>query len=227
MKGDGFMDKKKSVPNSVVVAFIAGAFFAFILMGAIFAIQHSTDNKVSVAKDLLEENGFYPGRIQGDYSDIVFSFDAYLESIGAENVQRYIYQEDEGAKHELHFDLDGSNYTVETTVFKMDNCTFGLYSNLVIDTGRVIFAVPTNNSGTFVLDATSPFVMDGLIFDVLHCVTDKNSIVRKDLQSKVEESNCPFRGLGVAHYERWADGTLIWHDDLGEYMAGNTLVLHY
>ena len=200
----------------VLFTFLKVSMIEYDLKGAnAGAVYHSTNES-------LLENGFYPARVSGDYSDIVFDFDAYLDNIGAKNVQKNIYQRGDGTVHELRFDLDDKNYCLETTVFKTDSYTFGLYTRFSIKVGEVEYALPTNNSGNFISDANSPMMFDYDIFDILHCVTDKDSTIRRDCQAGLEDNGCPFRGLGMAHYEQWSDGTVIWHDD-----AGNECNLHY
>ena len=62
---------------------------------------------------------------------------------------------------------------------------------------------------------------------MFHAATDKNSELAKELRAGLDETNCPFYGLGIAHYERWEDGTIIWHDDMGEFTFADGLDLHY
>ena len=196
---------------SLICCFVLGAFFGHFLKSVGFnGITYHAPDKA------LIESGFYPGRISGDYSDTVFNFDAYFDNIGAKSVQRYIFQRGEGTVQELCFELDDTNYKVETTIYDADSCMFGLYSKLEVGNDCVKYCIPTNNSGAFILDSNSPIMMDQTIFDVLHNVTDKNSTIRKTNASKFEENGCPFRGLGIAHYEKWEDGEVIWHDDYGE-----------
>ena len=209
--------------------FAFGILFMLILLTYIKACK--IENRLDEAKtnavyhptnEALVENGFYPARVYGDYSDLVFDFDAYLDNIGAKNVQKSIYQRGDGTVHELRFDLDDRSYRLETTVFKTDSYAFGLYTRFDITIGEVKYSLPTNNSGNFICDANSPMMFDTDIFDIMHCVTDKDSTLRRDSQAGIEDNGCPFRGLGMAHYEQWPDGTVVWHDD-----AGNTCNLHY
>ena len=186
---------------SIICLFIDGMIIGMLLKNADFSItKHHAPDKA------LFECGFYPGRVSGDFSDTVFNFDAYLDNIGAKDVQRYIFQGGEGTIQDLCFNLDDKSYKIETTIYDADSCMFGLYSKLEVGNGYVKYCVPTNNSGEFIFDSNSPIMMDKTIFDVFHNVTDKKS----------KEDDCPFSGLGIDHYEKWEDGEVIWHDDSGE-----------
>lgn len=180
------------------------------------------------SEESLVESNFYPGRIYGEYSDYVFCFDEYLESIGATEISRYIYTTADGTVFELRFNLDGNSWFLESTEFRTkDLYTYGMYSKLEVDCGDVTFVVPTGNYGTHICDATSPFKVDWVIFDVFHNATDKNSELARELSSGSEETNCPFNCLGIEHYEKWSDGTVVWHDDLGDFTIEDGLDLHY
>jgi hypothetical protein len=180
------------------------------------------------ASESLAEKNYYPGRVYNDYDDMVFAFDAYLEHIGATKVQRYIYQTSVGVVNfELRFTFDGLDYVITTTGYSTDDYLYGTYTALTASNGDVIFGVPTNSCGELVMDSTSPFFMDRDVFDVLHVATDKESMLHQKLQAGTDESNCPFLGLGVAHYEKnVSSGEVIWHDDAGD-MYEKKPDLHY
>lgn len=171
----------------------------------------------------------YPGRAVGDYSDRIFNFDVYLNTIGATEVHRNFYTSgDDMMNYELRFKLDGNDWTVKTTEYRTaDLYTYGMYSGIEVDTGRVKFKVPTSNYGSHISDSTSAFKMDWVIFGVFHNATDSQSELAKELRMGIEESNCPFRGLGIVHYELWPDDTAIWHDDAGDFMVEDGLDLNY
>lgn len=220
-------DRALLVVTNLVIA------IALVAVTAITTRMLTKDEKTSEpvyqpASESIIESNFYPGRIYGEYSDYVFCFDGYLESIGATDVARYIYTTGAGTVFELRFKLDGNKWKLKSTEYRTsDIYTYGMYSGLEVDTGSVIFQVPTENYGTHICDSTSPFKIDWVIFDVFHNATDKNSELAKELRAGVEESNCPFRGLGVDHYEKWPDGTVIWHDDMGDFTVEDGLDLHY
>lgn len=180
------------------------------------------------AQEMLVESNFYPGRIYGEYSDYVFSFDEYLNFIGATEIARHVYTTGEGIVFELSFKLDGNNWKLKTSEYRTQEIyTYGMYSSIEVDTGEVIFAVPTGNYGTHICDSTSPFKIDWVIFDVFHNATDKKSDLARELRAGQDESNCPFAGLGIEHYEKWSDGRTVWHDDLGDFTIDDGLDLHY
>lgn len=179
------------------------------------------------ASESLVENGFYPGRVYGDYSDYVFCFDAYLNSIGATNISRYIYHIAEETVYELRFSLNGFDWILKTNEFRTDCLLYGYYSQIEAGNGKIAFHVPTENCGTHICDATSPFKIDWVIFDVFHNATDENSGLKKELCAGLDESNCPFMGLGIEHYEKEPDGKTTWHDDLGDFTIAEGLDLHY
>ena len=216
-------DKFENTVIHAMACFAFGIMFMLILCTYIevckikSSLTEANANTVYHATgEALIENGFYLARIYGDYSDLVFDFDAYLDYIGATNVQKSIYQRGDGTVHELRFDLEDKSFCLETTVFKTESYAFGLYTRLGITVGEVEYSLPTNNSGNFVSDANSPMMFDYEVFDILHCVTDKDSTYRRNCQAGIEDNGCPFRGLGMAHYEQWSDGEVIWHDDYGE-----------
>ena len=180
----------------------------------------------SPAPEELSENGFYPGRVYGDYTDLCFCFNDYLNSIGADKIQRYMYSTGEGKVYELWFSFGGFDWKIVTTEFKSDLYTYGLYSRIEADNGKVTYAVPTENSGTYICDATSPFKCDWLIFDVFHAATSPDAEYVRELRKGMDEDGCPFIGLGMAHYEH-AKGETIWHDDLGDFTVADGLDLHY
>lgn len=230
--------KKKRVELGGIVIFLGCVCFALVIAVALLLGRDTHEKEIVTpeferivyepANDELIESNFYPGRIYGEYSDYVFCFNEYLESIGATDVARYIYTTGEGTVFELRFNLDGSKWKIKTTEFRAsDIYTWGTYSQIEVDTGKVLFCVPTENSGTHICDESSPFKIDWIIFDVFHAATDKNSPIGKEFRATVEESNCPFRGLGIAHYEKWSDGTTLWHDDVGEFTFDDGLDLHY
>lgn len=179
------------------------------------------------ANDPLEEVGFYPGRAYGDYYDLVFCFDDYLNSIGADEIQRYIYTSGEVRNYELRFKYDGFDYVITTTEFSSEPYTYSYYSRIEAKNEDVTFIVPVENCGTHICDATSPFKIDWIIFDVFHAATDKDSRLKKELRAGLEETNCPFYGLGIDHYEKWNNGETIQHDDLGNFTFEDGLDLHY
>ena len=218
--------KKISIETVKSIAIVIMA-VAIILL-AVQKVQGKTENDVTYrpADESLVEKGFYPGRIYGDYTDRVFCFDAYLNHIGAEKVQRYMYETAAGTVQELRFTLGNFDYKVKTTIFRNDCYYFGLYTGLELDDGKVIYAIPTTNCGSFIMDSTSPFLMDWQIFDVLHCITNPDSELRREFQSGWED-NCPFRGLGIDHYEKWQNSEVIWHDDVGDFTLDDGLDLHY
>lgn len=181
----------------------------------------------SPAEKTLEENNFYPGRVYGDYTDLTFCFDDYLKSIGADKIQRYMYTTGENKVYELWFELDGSQWKLKTTEFKPDLYTYGLHSCIEVESGKVIFVAPSENSGTYISDATSPFKIDWEIFDIFHAATNPNMEYVRELRAGLDESNCPFRGLGLPHYEMEPGIAMTWHDDTGEYTLADGLDLHY
>jgi len=226
------MEEKKSKFN----VFVGLIVVIFILLTMNIYMIHKCDSlKKANASEVeyqpavvdLKEKGFYPGRVYGDYSDGVFDFSAYLNDIGATEVKRYIYDNNEGRNEELRFKLGNFDYKLKTTIFKTDSYTFGLYTSLEADNGKVRYAVPTTNSGSYIADSKSPIMVDWLIFDVFHNATDSNSQLRQELRNGMDETDCPFYGLGVAHYESWPDGIVIWHDDAGSFTVDGGLDLHY
>ena len=233
---ENFKDFVKKYEVQIVLCFVVLAFGGALVFSVVAeevkhrrALEKATAaNAVtfSPASEELAENGYYPGRAYGDYTDLCFCFNEYLNSIGADKIQRYMYSTGEGKVYELWFSFDGFDWKIITTEFKSDLHTYGLYSRIEASDGVVTFAVPTENSGTYVCDATSPFKVDWLIFDVFHAATDKDAAYVKDLRRGLDEDNCPFRGLGVAHYERAKDETT-WHDDLGDFTVADGLDLHY
>lgn len=226
------MKKVNLVIAIVVVLLLAGNIVQFAersqLKKEIVAQNAAPRVEYQPAEESLFESSFYPGRIYGEYSDYVFCFDKYLESIGATEVARYVYTTGAGTIYELRFNYDGMKWKLKTTEFRSsDIYTWGLYTQIEADTGKVIFSVPTENCGTHICDSSSPFKCDWVIFDVFHNATDKNSGLAKELRAGMEESNCPFRGLGIAHCEKWPDGTIVWHDDVGDFTIDDGLDLHY
>jgi hypothetical protein len=211
---------------------VIGAIFIVSLLGvvAITALNGKNQANASereVDKTLLEA-GFYPGRLYDEKSDYIFAFDEYLNYVGATDVQRYVYTNEDGTNYELKFKFDDKEWTLKTVEFRMpDDYSWGMYSMIEVKDGGVRFIMPNENSGTHICDASSPFKIDWNAFNVFHASTDANSVLTRELRAEVEESNCPFRGLGVAHYEIWEDGEQIWHDDAGKYNADNGLDLHY
>lgn len=227
------LNKEKEQLKSIAIFILIGISGGLLILNAIH-IGHNAVAKKEVttvtyqpASEAIVESGFYPGRIYGDYTDLTFCFDEYLNSIGASEVKRYMYSTGEGKIYELRFKYSGFDYIIKTTEFKVDLYSYGLYSRLEVNNGQVAFVVPTENSGTYINDATSPFKVDWKIFDVFHAATDKNSGLVKELRAGLEETNCPFYGLGIAHYEQWNDGTVIWHDDLGNITFDDGLDLHF
>ena len=223
---------KKLNKKDVVIFILIGIAGALLIINIIHICYRAyVENKSDVIyrPTSTAEDEFYPGRAYGDYSDSTFCFDNYLESIGASKVQRYMYTNNEGKVCELWFEFDGLDYKIITTEFRTDTYNYGLYSKLQVEIehGQCTIAVPTENTGSYICDATSPFKVDRIIFDVFHAATDKNSELAKELRAGLDETNCPFYGLGIAHYERWEDGTIIWHDDMGEFTFADGLDLHY
>ena len=231
------MRKMKDFVPRHFVAILAAALILFLAASNIFQLVEvrrlkskmtSSEIIYQPAQEMLIESNFYPGRIYGEYSDYVFCFDEYLDSIGATEITRYVYTAGEGTFFELRFKLDGNDWKLKTSEYRTQEIyTYGLYSTIEVNTGKVSFIVPTGNYGTHICDATSPFKIDWVIFDVFHNATDKNSELRKELRAGQDESNCPFRGLGIGHYEKWSDGKTFWHDDLGDFTIDDGLDLHY
>lgn len=178
-----------------------------------------------------ETDQFYPGRASGDYSDMCFEMSAYLNSIGATEVQRYIYQTNDGTKQKLTFTLGNLDWTVETTIFPVGEYSeFGLYTSLEAKDkfSGTIYRIPPENCGTLMMDATSPFWFDRLAFDVLHIATDPSSELKSELREHMDSCDCPFYGLGLPHYDKDAKtGEVSWHDDMGNYLVEEGLDLHY
>ena len=119
-------------------------------------------------------------------------------------------------------------YVLQTTEYRADHGVYCYISRFEIRDNEKVIAVPAGNCGTHIWDATSPFIVDRLVFDVFHIATDINSEYREELLSEanIEESDCPLRALGVAHYEEKGEQA-IWHDDLGDYTVTDGLDLHY
>ena len=222
--------------NKDIVKNIAIAVLALISVCSVIALSIISHNKEAnaisaveyrPASEVLVENGFYPGRVYGDYTDLCFSFDAYLKSIGAEKVQRYMYTTGESKSYELWFELNGMKWKLKTTEFKPDLYSYGLHSCIEVENGKVTFVAPSENSGTYVSDSTSPFKIDWVIFDVFHAATNPNSKYVQELRAGFDEDNCPFGGLGLPHYEIEPDAAMTWHDDTGEFTIADGFDLHY
>ena len=228
------MKKKvsKDVLKDVIICTLISLCVVSIILNVILGCSLESEKKGDAiayepADEIIVEKSFYPGREYGDYNDLTFCFSDYLESIGASNVQRRVYTTSEDKNYELSFEFDGFKYKIITTEFKVASHSYGLFSKIEAKKDNVLFAVPINNSGTYVCDATSPFKVDWIIFDVFHAATDKDCELAKELRAGLDETNCPFHGLGIAHYELWDDGTTIWHDDLGSFTFDDGLDLHY
>jgi hypothetical protein len=222
------MKKAETIKSiAIIVLMVAVVILSISLIRSRNANAEASDVEYRPASEALRENGFYPGRIYGDYSDRVFNFDAYLNSIGAEKTQRYMYESGNGIIQELRFEIEETEYKLTTTIFRSDDYLFGLYSKLEIEMDGISYAIPTNNCGTFIMDSNSPFMVDWQVFDVMHASTDPDSGLAKVLRVNVEESNCPLRGLGIDHYEKWKDGITHWHDDQGDFTFDDGLDLHY
>ncbi len=214
--------KKNATFNAVFIVMILSLIFNVYLTNKLDILEYELSHD-DFQDNIIRLHNFYPGRIHKDYSDKVFDFDVYLNYIGATDVERYMYDTDEGRIMELHFTYNDSKYKVKSVIFKTEDQTFGIYSQLEADTGDVIYAIPSTNTGKIIADANSPLIMDQTVFDVLHVSTDKRPDVRQKLRSGMEDLGCPFYGFGVAHYEKWSDGKTIWHDDSGN----ATVNIHY
>ena len=161
---------------------------------------------------------FYPGRIHGDYSDEVFNYGKYLKAIGATDGQRYLYAEAKGLiVQEYHFELDGNKWQLKSYIMEGNQCAT-VSSSIIVDCGDVIYGTTSENRGKVVSDiyTDSPFCMDGAVFDVFHLATS-DSELKDSLQVGLDEDPCPFKGLGIAHYEKDPKtGDVQWHDDQGD-----------
>lgn len=174
--------------------------------------------------------GFYPGRQYDDYSDKIFDFNGYLESIGATDIQRYVYTEGKDiVVMDLVFKLGQDKWKLQSYVFEGDGNTT-ISSKIVVENEDVMFSTTSENRGKIVADNDSPFWMDKAVFDVFHAASNPECPVTTSLRQGLDEDNCPFRGLGIAHYERDQETLdVIWHDDQGDrtiYDEGSDF-LHY
>ena len=228
MKKKVSKDVLKDVIICTLISLCVVMFILVIILG--FSLKAEKEGEIIAyepADEIYVGESFYPGRECGDYNDLTFRFSDYLGSIGAKNVHRRVYTTSEDKTYELCFEFDGFEYKIVTTEFKVSSHSYGLFSKIEARKENVLFAVPINNSGTYVCDATSPFKVDWIIFDVFHAATDKDCELAKELRAGLDETNCPFYGLGIAHYEQWDDGTTIWHDDSGSFTFDDGLDLHY
>ena len=223
--------KKRNKNNAMAMALVGTSVVLMLLLHllkiGITEAKAAELTKANCVVCSLEEAGFYPGRAYGDYSDLTFAFDEYLESIGAKDIQRYVYQLNDDSVFELDFKFDGCDWKMKTTEFKTDLYLYGLYSTLEVGYKGVTYVIPVDNCGTHISDATSPFKCDWLVFDAFHIATDKKSEYRHELRTGFDEDSCPFIGLGIPHYECENDGQIIWHDDLGEFTIDDGIDLHY
>ena len=222
-------DRKREIPILVVIGILVFLVTFEFMMLLQLSNRDVSKTSYQPPEQSIFEPILYPGRAFGDYSDRVFNFDVYLRTIGATDVTRSFYtSEDDSMNYELRFRLNDNDWTVKTTEYRTtDLYTYGMLSTIEVDTKRVVFKIPTSNYGSHINDSTSAFRMDWVIFGVLHNATDSQSELAKELRMGIEESNCPFRGLGIAHYEIWPDGTIIWHDDFGDFMVEDGLDLNY
>ena len=228
------MKKINILTRDRIIIGVAGVILVVLLVLTVYG-TYKEDSKKAQQDELAEEwqelvdAGFYPGRVDGEMSDYAFCFNEYLYHIGAPAVKRYMYTNDDGINYEIRFKYNDMDWKLKTTEFRMDDeYSWSMYSTVEATTGGVTFGIPRGNSGTHICDNSSPFKMDWDAFDVFHVATDENSVITKELRSEVDESNCPFRGLGIMHYEQWEDGEMIWHtDDNGDYSKENGLDLHY
>ena len=219
--------KKRRNKNNAMTVTLLGLSIALMFLFYMLGLGGTRADAAELSKGTLEDAGYYPGRTYGDYYDLTFAFDEYLKSIGAENVERFIYQESDEVVYELRFRFDDSFWKIKTNEYKVDLFTYGLFSSLEVSYGGVTYVIPVENCGTHISDATSPFVCDRLVFDAFHLATDKESEFRRELRAGLDEDNCPFMGLGIPHYEQEGDSKPIWHDDIGEFTVAEGLDLHY
>lgn len=237
--------KRYACISKILLVVSVGLLITAIFMGVQLQQSEAKVAKIEYEPVKTETDQFYPGRAQGDYSDTCFDMNGYLNSIGATSIQRAIYRTDEGTKQKLLFTLDDFDWTIETTIFGTGYADYGIYTAIEAKnriTGR-LFRLPTENCGTIIMDANSPFWFDWLAFDVFHAATDPNCELVEELRTGMDDisepanaaeikaqidSKCPFYGLGVPHYDKDpATGDVSWHDDLGQFTVEEGLDLHY
>ena len=222
MKNCNFETKKPASFLSTLSFIILAA----LILVALFNIDFGVDNTA-----ILQPSGLrgktgtvtvdnYQANLRRGKAPIGFiDFVAYLEKVGAENINCNIdctYDDQIDNCHTLSFSYKGYDYVFKTVEpEKTSYMGYRLYTTIEASNESETIITPAKDSGNYICDESTAYVMDETVYQVFRCITDEDYWISGMFRREKHGTGCPLDGTGIIHYSKKADGSLVTHIDDG------------